>query len=134
MYRDSVNFYIFEKKSCQEIQFCWEPGYLTHLLGCTYERKNKRLSKYTFRKVWYKCQICVNKPQSPQSGILLPGWVKRYEWHFWTASAFCDLGQQADLYTKTILVLRRCWIFKDLTMILRSLQPWLICAIYHTLV
>ena len=46
----------------------------------------------------------------PQPGMLLfgnPGEVKWYEWHSWTTSFFCDLGQQADLSTKNILVLRR---------------------------
>ena len=45
-------------------------------------------------------------------------------------SGFCDLGQQVDLYTKTILVPRRCQTFQNKTIILRYLPPSLICAIY----
>ena len=70
--------------------------------------------------------------ESPLPGILLPGdpgGVKRYEWHFWTPAAFCDLGQQFDLYTETILVPRRCWTFKNYDSLLRSLPPSLICTI-----
>ena len=43
----------------------------------------------------------------PQPGILLPGHpggVYWYEQHFWTDADLFDLGQQADFYTKTILV------------------------------
>ena len=32
------------------------------------------------------------------------GGVKKYKWHFWNAAGFYDLGQQADIETKTILV------------------------------
>ena len=70
----------------------------------------------------------------PLPGILLPvdpGGFKRYEWHFWTPACFCDLGQQVYLYTKTILVPRRCWTFENYDSVLRSLPPSsLICAIY----
>ena len=37
---------------------------------------------------------------------------KWYEYHFWTGKHFCDLGQQADLFTNSILVTRRCWKLK----------------------
>ena len=38
-----------------------------------------------------------------------PGGVNWYEQHVWTDVDLFDLGQQADLYTKSILVLRKCW-------------------------
>ena len=63
MYTERVDFYISEKKSCLEIQIGWEPGYLTHLLGCVSESKNQGLSEYAYRKGCYKCQICVNEPK-----------------------------------------------------------------------
>ena len=60
------------------------------------------------------CEWAVKLPQYsillPPPGMLLPGHpagVKRYEWRFWTAAGFCDLGQQAEIYTKTILVPRQ---------------------------
>ena len=60
------------------------------------------------------------KPQifleSFQPGMLLPvhpGEVKWYDWHFWTGGDFCDLGQQADLCTKTILVTGRFQQWKN---------------------
>ena len=59
----------------------------------------------------------------------MPGEVKRSEWHFLTPVGCCDLGQQADLYTKTIRFPWRCWTFKNYDMVLRSLPPSLICAI-----
>ena len=39
----------------------------------------------------------------PQPGMLLPGHlggVTRYEWYFWTAAGFCNLGQQVELTKK----------------------------------
>ena len=44
--------------------------------------------------------------EQPQPGMFLPGhpWgVNWYVQRFWTAADICDLEQQADLYTKTIL-------------------------------
>ena len=68
----------------------------------------------------------------PQPGMLLsghPGGVNWYEWKFWTPAVFCDLGQQTDLYTKTILVTLRSWNFLLCDMDLRSCTDRLICAI-----
>ena len=80
--------------------------------------------EYEFKKkkMFYICWICewaTKLPQNPiileyyQPGILLPspGGVNWYEWQFWTPAGFCDLGQQADLYTKIILVTVRSWKF-----------------------
>ena len=37
-----------------------------------------------------------------------PGGVNSYKQYFWTDANSCDLGQQVDPYTKTILGTQRC--------------------------
>ena len=41
MHNESVQFLITEKKSCKEVQICWDPRYLAHLLGCFWIEKVK---------------------------------------------------------------------------------------------
>ena len=39
--------------------------------------------------------------------------VNWYDQSFWTDANLFDLEQQADFYTKTILVTWKCWTFKN---------------------
>ena len=64
--------------------------------------------------------------------MLLPGHqggVSWYEQRFWTPFDICDLGQQGDLYTQTILGTPRRWKCQNYDMDSRSPPTSLICAI-----
>ena len=61
--------------------------------------------------------------------MLLPGHPGRVNWYeqkFWTDANLFDLGQQTDLYTKTILVTRKYWHGFKISPILADLcHTWL---------
>ena len=82
--------------------------------------------------VWVSLKVTSkwNFPRIPptwNASTWLSRWV--YEWPLWTPAGFCDLGQKAYFYTKTILVTLRSWNFLICDMDLRSCTDWLICAI-----
>ena len=55
--------------------------------------------------------MCKQAAKLPQPGMLLPshtGGVNSFKQHIWTGVSLCDLGQQADPYTKTMLITRKC--------------------------
>ena len=50
---------------------------------------------------------------------------------FWTMANFCDLGQQPDLDTKTILVTRRYREYRNYDMDSRSPISSLMCSVWY---
>ena len=143
MYNESVIFLYFWKEKMTGSLILLEPRLLGVSFRVCFGKKKSRAIRICLQtrvlQMSNMCKWAGKLPQNsiflalPLPGILLPGdpgGVKRYEWHFWTPAAFCDLGQQVDLYTETILVPRRCWTFKNYDRILISLPPSLILAIY----
>ena len=63
-----------------------------------------------------------------------PGGVSWYEQRFWTPADICDLGQQGDLYTKTILGTPKLSKYQNYD--IDSIYPpsLLFCAIYELFV
>ena len=127
-----------------EVQFCLDPGYLTHLLGCVFGKKSQGLSEYAFKQGCYKCQIFVNELKSYlniQYSWLYPTWNTStwgFMWVqgvwmtfldfrrlFWPGTASWPLHRDHFGPTEVLN------IKKNYDSVLRLLPTWLIRAIYE---